>query len=157
MITPPNRLKAKVPRFGGASLQDIVAEAEAGMAGLADDYRTRLLATVADLKKTLGKAQGDPCALAGAAAQILPGIANMKGEAVSYGYPLVSRIAANFQAYLEQAAASEPKYAEIVAAHLGAIDVVLVGNMKDPAAGNRLIVALDELIAKALGRDAGPG
>ncbi len=148
VIEIPNTLKDKV---GGAGISaDLLRDAEVAVAGLQDDYETRLQQEIdhfsADFEAMRGAGAFDPKRLFALAHEL-------RGEAGSYGYPLISRAADVLCKLLEKRTALAPTDVDIVEAHLRAFRTVLDRRIKGHGgpAGERLIDRLEAIVSNAIG------
>ncbi len=94
VVHPPNLLKAKL---GGEPIYDAaaVARAEAALEALKGDYEERLRDDLAALTAALEAARAEPCE-AGARLEAMRRCAHdVKGQAGTFGYALVTTLAAS--------------------------------------------------------------
>ena len=148
VIEIPNTLKEKV---GGVGISaDLLRDAEVAVAGLQDDYETRLGQAIDQFDASFDAMRGagafDPKRLFALAHEL-------RGEAGSYGYPLISRAADVLCKLLEKRTTLAPSDVDIVEAHLRAFRTVLDRRIKGHggSAGERLIDRLEAIVSAAIG------
>lgn len=108
-----------------AEIDDRLACAETAVAKLAGAYIQCALEDVAALRTALAAARAEPHRLADYAAT-LHGLAhNVAGQGGTFGFPLVSRIGASLCRLLRERDRLAEGALDIVAAHIGAIALVL--------------------------------
>ena len=148
VIDVPNTLKHKV---GGAGISaDLLRDAEVAVAGMQDDYEIRLAREIdqfdADFEAMRSAGAFDPNRLFTLAHEL-------RGEAGSYGYPLISRAADVLCKLLEKRTALAPADVDIVEAHTRAFRTILDRRIKGHGgpAGERLIDRLEAIVSNAIG------
>ena len=148
VIEIPNTLKQKV---GGVGISaDLLRDAEVAVAGLQGDYEDRLAQEIDqfdnDFSAMRRAGDVDPKRLFARAHEL-------RGEAGSYGYPLISRAADVLCKLLEKRAALAPTDIDIVEAHMRAFRTVLDRRIKGHGgpAGERLIDRLEAIVSNAIG------
>lgn len=118
------------------------------MARLAPDYPALAAETMAALRAALAACAADP-PVPGAGAGLFRAAHTLKGEGTSFGYPLVTDIAARLCAALEGGAARDPAARPLLAAHVTAIEAVLAARLTGGGGpvGARLLATLDGMAA----------
>ncbi len=148
VIEVPNTLKEKAA--GGGISADLLRDAELAVAGLQDDYESRLGQEIDQLDAEFDAMRRadtfDPKRLFALAHEL-------RGEAGSYGYPLISRAADVLCKLLEKRTVLVPADVEIVEAHVRAFRTVLDRRVKGHGgpAGDRLISRLEAIVSAATG------
>lgn len=147
-IDVPNALKEKVA--GAGMNTDLLRHAENAVVGLHDEYEQRLEDEIgqfeADFDAMRKSGDLEPKRLFALAHEL-------RGEAGSYGYPLISRSADALCKLLEKRTALSPADVGIVDAHVRAFRTVLKRRIKGDGgeAGQRLVDRLEAIVAEALG------
>lgn len=130
-----------------------IAEAEAAVAALADEYldyaRTdiaQINAGIAAVKKAVD-AGSDSAALV---AQVFAIAHNIKGQAGSFGFPLLTEIAASICGHTRHARGADAAMADALTRHGAALVQVLDQNLKDDggAQGAAVMAGLSPIIAR---------
>jgi chemotaxis protein histidine kinase CheA len=142
IFMPPNTLKAKVGSPSGALRVDpeVLKKAEMAMEGLRHEFSDWL----ADDIKALGKAfavfsQTPSPATAGT---LFRSAHDLKGQATTFEYPLIARVAASLAKLMDGMQSWEATPLPLVAAHIDAIHVIHRDHIKD--ASNRIALTLAE-------------
>ncbi len=151
VVHPPNFLKAKL---GGAVAYDpaAVARAEAALEELKGDYDERVRDDLAALAAGLEAAKADPCE-AGAQLEAMRWRAHeVKGQAGTFGYPLVTAIAGSLETLLQRVDRSDQRHLDLIQTHLHAMTVVVrdgiegEGGERGRELGQRLRAAVADLV-----------
>jgi len=129
IFTPPNTLKAKVGGGGGPATIDMsaVKRAEQALQTLKTEFGDWIAADVQNLVKSRDAFLAD----AGAERQgdLYRASHDLRGQARTFEFPLVERVAASLCRLLDAPGAS--KALPLVDAHVGAIRVIVRDNIKD--------------------------
>ena len=99
----------------------------------------------------MGKARECPAQAEEAFADILRRAADIKGQAVNFENPILGAAAASLTTYLEKAGSQADKKADVVEAHLQAMQLVMADESARTKDGEELLNALRELVARTLG------
>lgn len=96
--TPPHRIGEKVAPEGGKPLDQALIDAEAAIAALAGEYRRHLAGDVAALTDLMARYRdaGDP----GALQRMFRIVHNMRGQAATFGFPLITEVGRSFCLYV---------------------------------------------------------
>lgn len=153
LFMPPNMLKAKVG--GGTGGPDLAAmkRAEEAMEELKSEFSDWIAQDV----KTLTAARVRYAAIPGAASRdaLLRAAHDIKGQAPTYNYPLIARVAASLSRLIGELPASAAIPLNLIDAHVTAIQVIHKNEMKD--SGNKtaqtlcaeLDARVDDVLAEA--------
>ena len=151
VVHPPNLLKAKL---GGDGIYDLaaVARAEAALEALKGDYEAQLRDDLAALSAALEAARAEPCE-AGAQLEAMRRCAHdVKGQAGTFGYALVTTFAESLEALLRKADRSDDRHLDLIQTHLDAMSAVVrdgiegEGGEKGRELGQRLRAAVADLV-----------
>ena len=148
LIELPNTLKEKV---GGGGFDPVaLRSADFAVEELADDYEPRLLAEIAAFDEAFRAMRRD-----GAldARRLFAFAHSLRGEAGTYGYPLVSAIGNTLARFLDARAALAPADLEIVESHVNALRAVAGRKVKGDGGeiGAQLVEGLAAMVTRALG------
>jgi HPt (histidine-containing phosphotransfer) domain-containing protein len=153
LFMPPNMLKAKVG--GGSGGLDLAAmeRAEAAMEELQSEFGD----WIADDVKTLIAARARYAAAPGADARdaLLRAAHDIKGQAPTYNYPLIARVAASLSRMIGELPPTTALPLSLVDAHVTAIQVIHKNRMQDTndrtaqALCGELDARVDEIVAAA--------
>lgn len=156
LFMPPNMLKAKVG--GGAGGLDLAAmeRAEAAMDGLESEFGNWL----ADDVKTLIAARARYAAAPGAEARdaLLRAAHDIKGQAPTFNYPLIARVAASLSRMIGELPPGFPVPLNLIDAHVTAVEVIYKKGIQDTndkvaqALCAELDARVDEVVAEATRR-----
>ncbi len=121
---PPNTLRAKV---GGLATLDptVLAAAEAKLAELQRSYGDWIEADLDKLTSALRQLKDGPESTAGPLAVIEGTAHEIKGQAGTFDYPLLTLIAESLSDMLRGADTIEDRQIELVEAHIDAIGVII--------------------------------
>jgi len=127
IFTPPNTLKAKVGGSGTALDMSAVKRAEEALQTLKTEFGDWIAADVQILVAALDAFMQDP----GAERQgdLYRASHDLRGQARTFEFPLVERVAASLCRLLDAPGAA--KATTLVDAHVGAIRVIVRDNIKD--------------------------
>jgi chemotaxis protein histidine kinase CheA len=147
LFMPPNVLKAKVGSSGGgAPVLDLAAiqRAEAAMENLRGEFASwaaddveKLMAARAQFAKT-----PNPASRAG----LLRAAHDMKGQAATFDYPMIARVAGSLSKLIGELPESRDLPLALVDAHVSAIHVIYRDKVMD--ASNKVALALSVELEK---------
>jgi hypothetical protein len=158
-IKPPNRfLREKVTASPGPSRAAIVAAAEAAVQELGKNYLTWVREDVETLEAALDGVGGETTgrvettSRVGAIERIFDTAHNMKGQGATFGYPLVTTIAASLCRFIEAGGADRGSGADVIQAHVAALRAVIVHEARGEGGevGRELVRTLEAVVAKHL-------
>jgi hypothetical protein len=152
-IKPPNRfLREKVTASPGPSRATIVADAEAAVRELGKNYLTWVREDVEMLEAALDGVRGETTSRVEATERIFDTAHNMKGQGASFGYPLVTTIAASLCRFIEAGGADCASGADVIRAHVAALRAVIVHKARGEGGevGGELVRTLKVVVAKHL-------
>jgi len=151
VVHPPNLLKAKL---GGEVAYDpaAVARAEAALDTLKEEYGAHIRNDLAALASGLEAAQAEPCEAAAQLEAMRRRAHDVKGQAGTFGYPLVTAIAESLESLLRRVNRSDQRHLALIQTHLQAMTVVVregiegEGGAKGWELCQRLRMAVTQLI-----------
>ena len=149
LITPPNILKAKAGGGGGLDL-DAIARAESAVQALSGEFRGWTAQDVERLALAHRSHVKDPAAQTRAA--LLRAAHDLKGQAASFGFPLLGRVAWSLSRLLGEMPENQDLPAGLVDAHVDAVQVIFRENITDgnDAIARLLCTELDTRVTEAL-------
>jgi chemotaxis protein histidine kinase CheA len=152
VVHPPNLLKAKL---GGEVAHDpaAVARAEAALDELKGEYGARVRDDVAALVASLEAAKADPCEAAAHLEAMRFRAHDVKGQAGTFGYPLVTAIAGSLESLLQRVDRSDQRHLDLIQTHLQAMTVVVREGIEGEggANGRELCQRLQTAVAGLIG------
>lgn len=138
--------KLNTPHIDAATLQ----KAEAVIAGMAEEFRLLLKTYLSQIEESLSrlKAEGTPSSDQLRAMFVL--VNNLKGEAGSMGYELMTMVAYRLCRYLKPATDNQVANLEVVSIHVDAIRMIIQQDLRGDGGreGQILCTGLDEIVAK---------
>lgn len=152
LIQRPNTLKAKVGAGGDLSAE-MRSAADRVMGSLASDYPALAMADLNRMAKLVQTARED----AGKAADALRAIHriahDMRGQGGSFGYPLMTRIAASLSLLTENAKRHDAEMLGVVRAHLEAMRAIIANRTTGDgdATAQQIVRGLDLVARKVRG------
>lgn len=138
LFMPPNMLKAKVGGGSGGPDMAAMSRAEAAMEELKSEFSDWIAQDV----KTLTAARARYAATPDAAARdaLLRRAHDIKGQAPTYNYPLIARVAASLSRMIGELPSGTAIPLPLIDAHVDAIQVIHKNVMQD--SGNKTAQAL---------------
>ena len=151
IIKPPNKLKRKV----GGSLRGIdkaaIKRAEAALANMQDEFDAWLLDDLNLLIEAKNRLHSE-----GISEDALNAVRikahDLKGLGVTYNYPLVTRVAASLNYFLEYFQPAQSIPVSIINSHVEAIRAIVHNKVQaeDDPTGTTLASELEKIVAEAL-------
>lgn len=151
LFMPPNTLRAKAGGgFGGVDMAAL-KRAESAM----DSLKSEFGAMAAEGVAALAAAHGDYAAQPSPERRgtLLRAAHDLKGLAATFGYPLMGRLSGSLACLAADAPAQAPLPANLVQAHIAAIQLVLARDMKGD--GDKPTLALLEELGRQVGAIVG--
>ncbi len=154
VINPPNTLRAKVPKTGGPSVAEMVADAETALQEIKDNYEAVVQADIRRIDNALSRTKEMPTAAADALQEIFGISHDIKGQAASLDYPLLTAIAQSLCRFISTSEAAALNGLDVVSAHARAMGTVVAHTIRGDGGehGKKLLGALDAAVGKALSR-----
>jgi hypothetical protein len=148
-ITPANSLRAKVPPFGGPSLQEMRANVDAALETLRGEARDWLRESVDRLTAALEEAAaGDAAAPVERISRI---VHDLRAIAIQFDYPLLAEVAQSLCDFIVDAPALAKARLDVIHVHVDAITVILADDLRGPgtAEAASVIDGLAKAVSKA--------
>ncbi|HRE60235.1 MAG TPA: Hpt domain-containing protein [Micropepsaceae bacterium] len=136
-----------------AEMLQRIADAEAAVAALADEYLDYARADIAQINAGIAAVKNAVDAGSDSATLVADVFAvahNIKGQAGSFGFPLLTEIAASICGHTRHAKGADAAMADALLLHGAALAEVLDQNLKDDggAAGSAIMARLSPIIAR---------
>ena len=152
LIIPPNTLKAKLGVGPGGLDPELIKRAEQAMEGLKQefsDWLTKDISNLAGAFVAFAKDTGN-----GNAGVLFRSAHDLKGQATTFEYPLIARVAASLAKLMDDVKTRETTPLPLVEAHVDAIHVIHRDKIKDVSnlTALTLVEALESRVVKALAR-----
>jgi len=154
VIIPPNMLQAKVPKTGGPSMDEMAASAEAALREIKDNYEAVVQADLRKINDAISRAIETPATEADALKEIFGISHDIKGQAASLDYPLLTMIAQSLCRFISNSEPAALKALDVVSAHARAMGTVVAYTIRGDGGeiGKKLLDVLDAAVEKALAR-----
>lgn len=154
IIAPKNTLKDRLGSSVGTIDPEAIQRAEVAMTKLKVEFSDWLAKDIAHLSQTHAAFLADRTA--DNAGALFLAAHDLKGQATTFGYPLIARIAGSLSKLLDELKKCETAPPALVTAHVDAINVIHRDKIKDVSNRTALILT-EELEAKvrvALAKDS---
>jgi chemotaxis protein histidine kinase CheA len=129
IIMPPNTLRAKLEGGDGGLDAEAIKRAEAALNGLKPSFSDWLAADIAKLAEAFDAFARDNSA--GNAGTLFRAAHDLKGQATTFEYPLVARVASSLSKLMDGLSSHAAAPLPLVAAHVDAIHVIHRDKIKD--------------------------
>ena len=148
IFMPPNILKAKVGSVAGGIDMAAIKRAEAAMETLKSEFKDWLTDDIARLAKVRAGFALTPTTEM--RADLFRAAHDLKGQADTYGYPLVARVAASLANLLDEANTKPVIPQNLVDAHVAAIQIAFRDkvNVTNDAVAAALAAELEARVAE---------
>ena len=152
VINPPNTLRAKVPTTGGPSMGEMAADAEAALREIKDNYEAVVQADLSKINDAISKAIETPTSAADALQEIFGISHDIKGQAASLDYPLLTMIAQSLCKFISSNEPAALQRLDVVSAHARAMGTVVAHTIRGDGGenGKKLLAVLDAVVESAL-------
>jgi HPt (histidine-containing phosphotransfer) domain-containing protein len=154
LFNPPNLLQAKIPRTGGPRMDEITADAEAALREIKDTYETVVKEDLRKIDEAIARAMETPSAAADALKEIFAVSHDIKGQAASFDYPLLTAIAQSLCSFISANEAAAIRELDVVGAHARAMGTVVAHSIRGDGLekGRKLLDVLAAAVEQALAR-----
>lgn len=119
---PPNKLSGKVPRTGGKTLKQAVADADRAIERLSKDYGRHLAEDMAALESYMAAVRSDPTAEN--LKTLFRLVHNMRGQAATFGFPLITEVGRSLCLYLLETEHESEVNVSLIEQHVNALRVI---------------------------------
>ncbi len=132
----------------------MAADAEAALREINGNYEALVRGDVRRIDDAISRAERSPLA-ASKEMEVIAFISHdIKGQAATLGYPLLTAIAQSLYRFVESDKSPVPKRLDVVEAHARALETVVAHRIRGDGGenGKKLLDALDAAVEKALAR-----
>ncbi len=152
---PTNNLKPKVPSEGGPELEDIVAKAEQALSEMEDDYEVLVNEETGKITEFLKTAKDDSSKRAECIKEIHTIGHNIKGQAATFSYPLLSLAAKSLCHFIQENSGIAGERLDLIEAHVNTMRIIIAQKIKGDGGkkDQGLITALEEAVGKILAKE----
>ncbi|WP_425407506.1 Hpt domain-containing protein [Hwanghaeella sp.] len=119
---PPNRLADKVPKTGGKTLKQAIADADRAIDRLSKDYGKHLADDMAALEKYMAAVKSAPTAAN--LKTLFRLVHNMRGQAATFGFPLITEVGRSLCLYLLETEHESEVNVALIEQHVNALRVI---------------------------------
>ena len=154
VIKPPNTLQAKIPKTGGPSVDEMTAAADSALREIKDNYEAVVQAELRKIDKAISRAMEMPAKAANALQEIFDISHDIKGQAASLGYPLLTEIAQSLCRFISASKSTASIELDVVGAHARAMGTVVSHTIRGDGGenGKKLLGALNAAVEQALAK-----
>ncbi|HAT35345.1 MAG TPA: hypothetical protein DCS82_06485 [Rhodospirillaceae bacterium] len=148
VVDSPKDLSAKVPRSGGISLEEAVAKSNAALESVIEEHKPDVSGQLDEIAQLHTSYQANQSA--DVLDQIFKAVHKLRGDAVTLGYPLISRIGSSFCRYLLEKGKDVDPHPVLVAEHINAMIAAYKEAEENTAdaTGDEVAAALEQTVSK---------
>jgi HPt (histidine-containing phosphotransfer) domain-containing protein len=152
---PTNNLKPKVPSEGGPELEDIVEKAEQALSEMEDDYEVLVGEEITRIGEFLQTAKDDSTKIADCIKEIHIIGHNIKGQAATFSYPLLTMAAKSLCHFIQENATAAGERLDLIEVHVNTMRIIVAQKIKGDGGkkDQGLITALEEAVGKILAKE----
>lgn len=139
IVNPPTSLKERASKPGGKKFEDLVASGDHVVEENQGDYRKVAESDLNDLRWILDRIKATPDDIEGQIGAMFRIAHDMKGQAATFGYPMVTNVANSLCRFVERvgetgrtAVQNVDALVEIIRLHVDALRLLLTHDMKGP-------------------------
>jgi hypothetical protein len=150
IIKVPNLLRAKIGNKPGPNLDQIVKQAEAALDDMSDQHERWIRDYLKTINAAMSKAQASVPPDPEAIATIRKTSHEIKGQGLTLGYPLLTRVGHMLHGFIERDEACAARNLDVVAAHINFMNFVVQKELHCDGGREEdmLLGALDEAVKK---------
>ena len=152
IIKPPNTLmKAKTGRGRVTPDAEAIKRAEVAIKKIGEDFASWARSDLDEMDQALAAARNDPEQQEEYIMQIFRRAMELKGQGGSFGYDLISQVGDSLKKFTESRREASPRDVEIIAAHVQAMRVVMVEDIRGDGGdvGRAIVDGLYKLTTKS--------
>lgn len=148
-ISNPNRIRSRVKVVAGKDANEMIGRADRSVGQLAGGFSEILGESLEQVLRARRDVEGAGDREIGIA-KIRKVLHELRGQAGTFGYTLISQIADSCCRFIDRAPTLGPREAEIIAMHVDALLAVRASNIKDATepAGAELVTGLRQVTAQ---------
>ncbi len=154
-IAPPEDWKEKVVKGQGWDVRVIESRAEKAIDELQSDYLDQARADLAEIDRAIERAKSGPKGGLDEALREVHRIAHeMRGQAGTFGYRLITQIGTSLCNYIEAAEDMDSVQLQAIEIHADAMRAVISQNIvgEGGATGKEFLAGMQDLVAKTLNK-----
>jgi len=152
---PVAHVAGKTSKTGGPSMDEMTADAEVALSKIKNTYETVVQAELCKINEAIFQATRTPSSATDALKEIFSISHNIKGQAGSLGYPLLTAIAQSLCRFISTSEPAALKGLDVVGAHTRAMEAVIAHSIRGDGLtkGKKLLEVLDATVEQALARE----
>ncbi|RVU36621.1 Hpt domain-containing protein [Hwanghaeella grinnelliae] len=143
---PPNRLAEKVPKTGGKTVQQAVADADRAIQRLSKDYDRHLADDMVALENYMAAVKKAPTTAN--LKTLFRLVHNIRGQAATFGFPLITEVGRSLCLYLLETEDESEVNVALIEQHVNALRVIY--REKIEGQGDRLSREVVDALMKAV-------
>ena len=151
IVSPPNRLRQKVSGTGPIS-PEMLARAKEAVSNLAPAFAELMAKDVEKIARLYEEGLADPARRMEIAKAIFDVAHDLRGQAGTFDYPLVTRVGSSLCRFIEKLEGCEDVHFEVIAVHVDALEGVLRNAIRGDggALGREIADGLELAVKKVL-------
>ena len=151
IVSPPNRLRQKVSGNGPIS-PEMLARAKEAVSNLAPAFAELMAKDVEKIASLYEEGLADPTRRMEVAKAIFDVAHDLRGQAGTFDYPLVTRVGSSLCRFIEKLEGCEDVHFEVIAVHVDALEGVLRNAIRGDggALGREIADGLELAVKKVL-------
>lgn len=151
IVSPPNRLRQKVSGTGPIS-PEMLARAKEAVSNLAPAFAELMAKDVEKIASLYEEGLADPTRRMEIAKAIFDVAHDLRGQAGTFDYPLVTRVGSSLCRFIEKLEGCEAVHFEVIAVHVDALEGVLRNAIRGDggALGREIADGLELAVKKVL-------
>ena len=154
-VEPPDFLKSKTVKGRGIDLGTVEERAQEMIAALKEEYLDRVSRELALMEEAILAARRGSAKQRRAALVTLARLGHeIKGQAGTFGYDLITTIGSSLCDYIEQVKEPGPEHVTVLEIHADAMRVVVSDDIRGEGGetGRKLLAGIQAVVAKVRGR-----
>lgn len=154
VIQMPNLLRTKIGAKPGPSLDQIVAEAEAALGEMQENYEVWIRDDLASINTALAEARAGPTPNPEAIGRIRKLAHEIKGQGATFGYPLLTTLGHMLHTLIDRHQAIAARNLHLIAGHIDFMNLVIKDEIRDQGGltEHELLATLEAATKKVLER-----
>jgi hypothetical protein len=144
-------LRDKVTYGAGGVDEDILARAEAAVAGLQEDYLVWAEQDIGAIERQCASVLALPeDERAHTIGELFATVHGMKGQGGTFGFPMITRVADSLSRFIEHRTFCGPREMDVINVHINAMRVVIVERLTDDGGikGQQMLLGLEHVLEK---------
>jgi hypothetical protein len=151
IVNPPHPLRDKVSG-GGPISQEMLKRAEVAVEGLAAQFDALLEGELDKLSALASLAAREPSRRKELAKSIFDIAHDLRGQAGTFNYPLITRVGSSLCRFTEGLEACEEREIEVIRLHIDAMQAILASSLRGDGdtVGQQIALGLERAVGKIL-------